>query len=99
MENAPLQDFGKMEKEIRGAVDFETDVSSDITAVRWKDNKIVDALSTFTRKEPIQYVKGFCKKQKKRVDIEQPNVTNMYNKSMGQVDRMYQHIAAYMINL
>ena len=99
MENAPLQDIAKMAKEKRGTSDVVTDVSSNVTAVRWKDNKIVNALSTFTGKEPIQLVKRFCKKEKKRVDIEQPNIINIYNKSMGGVDRMDQNIAAYMINL
>ena len=61
MENAPFQHLGKMAKHIRGTLDVVTDVSSNITAVKWKDNKIVnaDALSTFTGKEPIQSVKRF----------------------------------------
>ena len=91
MENAPLHDLGKMANKSRGTSDIVTDVSSNITAVRWKDNKTVDALSIFTGKEPIQYVKRFCNKQKKRVDIKQPNTINIYNKSMGQVDRILQH--------
>ena len=60
MENAPLQDLGMIVKESRGTSDVVTDVSSNITTVRWKDNKIVNALSTFTGKEPIQSVKRFC---------------------------------------
>ena len=86
MENAPLQDLGKMAKESRGTSDVLTDVLSSITAVRWKDNKIADALSKFTGKEPIQSVK--FGKQNKRVDIEKSNIINVYNKSMEGVDRM-----------
>ena len=37
MENAPLQDLGKMAKESRETLDVVTDVSSNIIAVRWKD--------------------------------------------------------------
>ena len=37
-----------------------TDVSLNITAVRWKDNKIGNAVSTFTGKQPIQQVKFYC---------------------------------------
>ena len=88
-ENAPLQDLGKMIKEIRGTSDVVTDISSCITAVRLKDNKVVNALSKFTGNEPIKSVKRFFKKQNKRVDIEQPNIIDIYNKSMGGVDRMY----------
>ena len=83
----------------RGTSGVVTDVSLNITAVRWKDNKILNALSTFTGKEPMQSIKRFCKKQKKQGDIEQPNTINIYNKSMGRVDRMDQNIVAYMINL
>ena len=38
MGNASLQDLSKMAKESRGTSDISTDVSSNITAVRWKDN-------------------------------------------------------------
>ena len=73
IENASLQGLGKMTKESRGTSDV-TDVFSNITAVRWKDNKIVNALPTFTGKKPIQSVERCCKKQNKRVDIGQPNL-------------------------
>ena len=59
----------------------------------------VNGLSTYTRKEPTQYVKTFCHSAKKKIDIEQPNIIREYNKSMGGADRMDQNIAAYMINL
>ena len=68
-------------------------------AIRWKDNKVVNGLSTYTGKEPMQYVKRFCHSAKEKVDIEQPNIIREYDKSMGSVDRMDQSIAAYMINL
>lgn len=47
----------------------------------------------------IHSVKIFCKKQNKGDDIEQPKIINTFNKSMGAVDCIDQHIAAYMINL
>ena len=50
MENAPLQYMLKMNKENRGSSDVVTDVSSNITPVRWKDNEVVNAISTFTGK-------------------------------------------------
>ena len=42
MENDPLQDMVKTKKEKRESSDVVTDVSSNITAVRWKDNKVID---------------------------------------------------------
>ena len=50
-ENAPLQDLGRMTKEIRGTLDVVSDLSPNMTAVRWKDNKIVNSLSTLERKQ------------------------------------------------
>ena len=57
MKNPPLRDMVKMKKENCGSSDAVTDMSSNINAVRWKDNKVVNAISTFTGKQPIQQVK------------------------------------------
>ena len=69
-----------------------TDVSSKITAVRWKDNNVVNVISTVTGKQLIQQVKRFC-------HLEQPNIINQYNMSTEGDDCMDQNISAYMINL
>ena len=76
-----------------------SDVSSNITAVRWKNNKVVNVISTFTGKQPVQQAKRFCHCEKRRLNIEQPNIMNQYNMSMGGVDCMDQNISTYMINL
>ena len=99
MENAPWKNMKSMQKEKRDSLDVITDISSNITPIRWKDNKVVDRLSTYTGKEPMQHVKRFCHSAKKKVDIEQPNIIREYNKSMRGFDRMDQKIAAYLINL
>ena len=93
MENAPLRDMVKMNKEKGGSSNVVTDVSSSITAVRWKDNKVVNVISTFIGKQ------RYCHREKRRVNIEQPNIINQYNMSKGGVDCMDQNILAYMINL
>ena len=53
-----------MNKEKCQSSDVTTDVSSTITAVRWKDNKVVNRISTFTDKQPIQQVKHYCHREK-----------------------------------
>ena len=61
MENALLRDMVNMKKEKRGTSDVVTDVSSNINVVRWKDNKVVKAISTFTAKQQFQLAKRYCK--------------------------------------
>ena len=53
MEKVPLRDMKKINKKKRGSSDVVTYVSSNITAVRLKDNKSVNAISTFTCKQRI----------------------------------------------
>ena len=89
----------KMNKEKCQSSDVVTDVSSTITAVRWKDNKVVNGVSTFTGKQPIQQFKHYCHREKQRVNIGQPNIISQYNMSMGEVDCMDQNILVCMINL
>ena len=48
----------KLNKENRGSSDEATDVYSNITAVLWKDNKVVNTISTFTGKQTVQQVKS-----------------------------------------
>ena len=76
MKNDPLRIMVKMKKEKRGSSDVVTDVSSNITAVRWKDNSVVNVISTFPGKQPNQQVKSYCHREKRRVNIEQPNIRN-----------------------
>ena len=59
----------------------------------------MNAISTFTGKQPIQQAKRYYHREKRRVNIEQQNIINQYNMSMGGVDRMDQNISVYMINL
>ena len=44
IEDVPLRDMVKMNKEKHESPDVVTDVFSNITAVRWKDNKVVPPL-------------------------------------------------------
>ena len=52
VENAPLRPIKEMEKLGRGASDVVADKTSNLTFVRWKDNKVVTVASTFVGKLP-----------------------------------------------
>ena len=70
MENTPLRGMVKMNKKTRGSSDVVTDVLSYITEMSWKDNKVVNAISTFIGK-PLQQVKRYCHRNTKQPKIKQ----------------------------
>ena len=98
-ENTPLQAVDDMKKEARGSSDVVNDNKSNVTLVRWKDNKVVTVASTLYGKEPMKRAPRYIKDKGGRVEIDQPDFISVYNKTMGGVDRMDQNIGAYMINI
>ena len=98
-ENAPLQAVDDMKKEARGSSDVVNGNKSNVTLVRWKDNKVVTVALTLYGKEPMKRARRYIKDKGSRVEIDQPNSISVYNKTMGGVDRMDQNIGAYMINI
>ena len=99
MENEPLQAVDEMQKFARGSSDVVNDKESNVTLVRWKDNKVVTVASTLNGKEPIKIACRYIKNKGGRVKIDQANAIFVYIQTMGGVDRMDQNIAAYMINI
>ena len=99
MEEPPLGTVRAMEKKEREESDVAVETSTNMAAVRWKDNKVVNILSTFAGKQSVQKVKRYSKNAKKQIEIEQPKVVSVYNRNMGGVDRLDQNLAAYIINL
>ena len=85
VENAPLQPIKEMKKLERGASDVVTDNNSNLTLVRWKDNKMVTAASTFVGKMPLRKVHCYAKAQNGRAEVDQPQSIFLYNKGMGGV--------------
>ena len=57
-ENAPSRPKKEMEKLERCASDVVTDKDSNLTLVRWKDNKVVRRASKFVRKMPLKISKS-----------------------------------------
>ena len=99
MGNPSLKSVKEVEKSQQGSSVVAIEMSSNISAVRWKDNKVINVLSTFAGKEPQKKVKRNSQKEKKKIDVLQPNVVNVYNRFMVGVDRMDQNISTYMIHL
>ena len=63
-----------MEKLGRGVSDVVTDRNSNLTLVRWKDNKVVTVASTFVVKMLLSKAHGSVKAQNGRAETDQPRV-------------------------
>ena len=74
-------------------------MTTNVTFVRWKDNKVVTVASTLYGKEPMKTARRYIKDKGGRVEIDQPNSISGYNKTTGGVDRMDENIRAYMISI
>ena len=88
MGNPSLKNVKEVEKSQLDTSVVATETSSNTLAVRWKDNKTGIVLSTFAGKEPRNKVKRYIQKEKKKVDVLQPNVVNVCDRFMGGIDRM-----------
>ena len=78
----------ELKKIERGASDVVTGKNSNLTLVRWKGNKVVTVASTFVGKITLR------KAQNGRAEIDQPQSIFVYNKGMGEVDRLDQNISS-----
>ena len=73
--------------------------STEITYVKWCDNKVVHLVSTFAKAHPIKNVSRYEKKLSQRIDIPCPDIVQKYNKAMGGVDLADCLISLYRINI
>ena len=96
VENAHLRPIKEMEKLERGASDVVTEKNSNLTLVRWNDNKVVALASTFVGKMPLRKAHRYVQAQNGRTEIDQPQNIFLYNKGMGGVDSLDQNISSYM---
>jgi hypothetical protein len=70
-----------------------------LSAVVWKDNRLVTLLSTFVGEQPKSEVLRFSKSQKKSVNVPCPSAVTIYNKHMGGVDLLDANIGRYKIRM
>ena len=70
-----------------------------LTCVKWCDNKIVNIVSAFAKSRPLATVSRFDYKQRKKINVECPNIIKIHNTSMGGVDLADCLIELYRINI
>lgn len=71
--------------------------SVDVAMVTWKDNKVVNLMSTFVGSQPVESISRFTKKTKTREGIACPKIVKAYNQHMGGVDLMDSHFGRHKI--
>ena len=72
-----------MKKQARGISHIVNDKKSNVTLVRWKDNKVVAVASTLYGKESMKRARCYIKDQGGGVEIDQPNAISFCNKKYG----------------
>ena len=65
--------------------------------VGWHDNRCVYVASNCLSSNPTTSATRFCRKQKKKINVEQPQLIKVCSKLMGGVDRCDQNISTYRI--
>jgi hypothetical protein len=85
----------KFMKGRRGAFEEKKLISEtcNFSYVRWCDNRVVNMLSSFANLNTTFEVDRFDQKQKKVIKVTIPNIVQIYNWSMGGVDKADQLIA------
>ena len=76
-----------------GFSDIVIENNSNITFVRWKNNKIVTAASILYGQSPLKKAQNYVEKKHDRVGIEQSQNIYQYNQCTGGVD----HLVHYFI--
>lgn len=66
-----------------------------LAVVKWHDNKVVTLISSYIDSHPIETIKRYDKDEKKKIDVECPQIVKHYNKHMGGVDLADMLISLY----
>ena len=99
VDKCPIKSTDNMKKEARGTFDHKYDCKDGILIARWNDNSVVTVTSNCCGIQPIAQASGWSTAEGRRVTINQPDLIQKYNKSMGGVDRLDQNVAIYRINI
>lgn len=86
LHHCPLDSEKDLKKQGRGSSDEFTDMNSNVTMIRWLDNRAVTMASTYLDTTPKDTVKRWDSKAKKHIEISRPNAIAVYNVHMGGID-------------
>ncbi|XP_039300093.1 piggyBac transposable element-derived protein 3-like, partial [Nilaparvata lugens] len=90
----PLKTDSEMKKLPRGSVD-EVVSKDEIILTKWSDNSCVTLGSNFIGKGEFDTCRRWDKKQNRYIDVPRPQCVQLYNASMGGVDKLDFLVALY----
>lgn len=76
-----------------GSYDYRIEPNTNTVCLKWQDTKAVTLMSTYAGPEPLGKARRWDKSKKEYINIDQPNIINEYNASMGGVDMLDVHLA------
>ena len=85
----------QMKKKKRGSSAQVVCNKNKLAVVKWNDNKVVTLISSYIDSHPIETIKRYDKDEKKKVQVECPQIVKHYNKHMGGVDLADMLISLY----
>lgn len=97
--NKTLVSTKSLNKKERGSFDYCFDKQNEVLLVRWNDNSVVTVATNNGKVEPLATAKRYDRKNKKMMNVQQPQVIADYNKNMGGVDLHDNGIANYRIRV
>jgi hypothetical protein len=81
----------------RGSYDYKVDNKAGIAVIKWADTKCVTLASFCVAHTPIFEVKRYSKDEKKKINVECPQIIKQYNTHMGGVDLADMLVALYKV--
>ncbi|KAJ8879405.1 hypothetical protein PR048_020013 [Dryococelus australis] len=99
MGKCPIADKKVMQKRERRSHEVYTEETKGISDVAWRDNNVVYTHTNEHGVQPVQYANHYSSKEKKSLQVTQPNVIHKYNKFMGGVDLLDNNISNYRIGI
>jgi len=94
-----LADKKSMKDMPRGHFEHSLCIDDGILICKWVDNGVVSIATNCHGIQPITKVKRYSQQERKYIHVDRPGVFTAYNKNMGGVDKMDEHVGNYRIGV
>jgi hypothetical protein len=76
-----------------------SEAETNVTALKWYDNKPVHLVSSYKGRHPVETVKGWSVAERRHVEVPRPAMVKEYNCHRGGVDLQDMLVALYITNI